>query len=235
MGEKTFENIVIIILVVTIIYMLFRKDVELFNNKNYIKKKVTFSDKNDVRTNILSDDIYINDISNNDISNNDISTMQVLEEDVVGVENINQNWAKNYDELNEFVNEYKDYSRFTRGNEGIPKADENAINSYRKSFLDFRHYTNNTTNGFDAVDKIYLERLQQNNSQGLKVADIYDRVTANNYNESNIDVVGMQHNEKLNNMVRSNEFVYNSDTVNNGAFFFNKITGYDNIQYNRSV
>jgi len=232
MGEKTFENIVIIILVVTIIYMLFRKDVELFNNKNYIKKKVTFSDKNDVRTNILSDDIYINDISNNDISNNDISTMQVLEEDVVGVENINQNWAKNYDELNEFVNEYKDYSRFTRGNEGIPKADENAINSYRKSFLDFRNFTNNTSNGFDAVDSMNLEKLQEMNSKGLKISDIYDKITANNYKESNIDIVGMQHNEVQDDILKSNEFRYNTDGVNNGAYFFNNVTGFDNKNEN---
>ena len=74
----------------------------------------------------------------------------------------------------------------------------------------------------------------QDESKGLKVSDVYDKITSNNYKESNIDVVSMLHNEKLDDTVRTNEFRYDSDTVNNGAPFFGNVTGYDNLSLEHS-
>jgi hypothetical protein len=207
MGKKTFENLIIVILVIAIIYMLFKNDIkpnfiknEVINREN--DKKVSFNDK-------LQEIV--------------IENKEIKDEDEIS----GHDWVEDYEQLNDFVKEYKDYGRFSKGNVGIEKGNDMEINAYRKSFLDFRNYTNNTSNGFDAVDNMNLEKLQDN-SKGMKVSDVYDKITANNYKESNIDIVGMQHNEIVDNTVRSNVFQYDSDTVNNGAFFFDKVTGYDN-------
>lgn len=214
MGQKTIQNVVIVILVLAIIYMLFRKDI---NNAVGIKnsnKKVLFSNRNQ--------EIQLDEKLMNEFTEDKQDVKNLDENDVPG-----HDWVQDYEELDKFVNEYKDYGRFAKGNQGISKGNDMEINAYRKSFLDFRNYTNNTSNGFDAVDNMNLEKLQDD-SKGMNVSDVYDRITANNYKESNVDIVGMLHNEKVDNTIRTNEFRYDSDTVNNGAPFFGNVTGYDN-------
>jgi hypothetical protein len=144
---------------------------------------------------------------------------------------------KDYNEVTKFINEYKDYGRFSKNSKEIEHITSGKdINAYRKSFLDFRNYVNNDSHGFDAVDKVNLENLSKLRSQGLKVSDIYDKVTANNFSPFNIDIVGMQHNHKQDeDILLPNEFHYDSDTVNNGAFFFEKVRGNDNVKYNKAL
>jgi hypothetical protein len=219
MGEKTFQNIIIVILVLAIIYLLFKNNINSYftNIKENITenniKKVSFNEKSQeiVIDNNITDDIKsINSINSSDNDN------------ICGYESL-----EDYEKLDEFVNEYKDIGRFTKNNITVEKGNEAEINSYRKSFLDFRNYTNNTSNEIDPVLNMNLEK-NQNNSLNMNISDIYDKIVANNYKESNIDIVGMQHNEKVNDTIRTNEFYYDSDSVNNGAFFFDNVTGYDN-------
>ena len=79
----------------------------------------------------------------------------------------------------------------------------------------------------DPVDQMNLEKIAKNNSAGLKVSDVYDRISSTNYKPSNIDIVGMQHNEKRNDRFVANQFSYENDNVNNGGFFFGKIMASD--------
>lgn len=229
MGKKMFENLIIVILVVAIIYMLFKNDIKQ-NLKDVVKNESNNELKNQLKNELKNE--LINKEKDKKVSFNEkpleieIENKEIKDEDEIS----GHDWVEDYEQLNEFVEEYKDHGRFTKGNVGIEKGNEMEINAYRKSFLDFRNYTNNTSNGFDAVDNMNLEKLQDE-SKGMKVSDVYDKITANNYKESNIDIVGMQHNETVDGTVRTNEFHYDSDTVNNGAFFFDKVTGYDNESY----
>ena len=128
-------------------------------------------------------------------------------------------------EADKFLKEYREYSRFDRV---LPKiSSEDDINEYRKSFLDFRMFVDQSSHTLDPVDAMNLENISKLNSSGMKISDLYDRVAATNYKTSNIDIVGMQHNENRNNRIVSNQFTYENDTVNNGGFFFDKITASD--------
>ena len=119
--------------------------------------------KNDIKQNLK--DIMKNE-SNNELKNQlinkekdkkvsfkekpleiEIENKEIKDEDEIS----GHDWVEDYEQLNEFVKEYKDHGRFTKGNVGIEKGNEMEINAYRKSFLDFRNYTNNTSNGFDAA------------------------------------------------------------------------------------
>lgn len=220
MGQKTVENLVIVLLVIAIIYMLFKKDIIQYGNKKHNDKRVAFMDHDQ--------EIKLDEKLMGEFTEDKQDKKNLDDNDVPG-----HDWVEDYEELDKFVKEYKDYGRFATGNQGLEKGNEMEINAYRKSFLDFRNYTNNTSNGFDAVDNMNLEKIQDE-SKGMKVSEVYDRISANNYKESNVDVVGMLHNEKVDNIIRTNEFHYDSDTVNNGAFFFDKVTGYDNVSYEHS-
>lgn len=212
--SKTIENVIIVVLIIAIVYMLFTNNLE--SDKN---KKVQF-DKTEQ---------YFQKKEN--MTEAEKTAEKTVESDIT--EMSGYDGLEDYEKLNNFIDEYKDVGRFTKKDVSLPKGSEEEINAYRKSFLDFRNYTNNTTNGFDAVDKMNLERMQDE-SKGLKVSDVYDKITSNNYKESNIDVVSMLHNEKLDDTVRTNEFRYDSDTVNNGAPFFGNVTGYDNLSLEHS-
>jgi competence protein ComGC len=219
MGQKTVENLVIVLLVIAIIYMLFRNN--LNGNKKNSDKRVAFAEKNQ--------EIKLDQKLMEEFTEDKQDKKNLNEDDVPG-----HDWIQDYEELDKFVSEYKDYGRFAKGNQGLAKGNEMEINAYRKSFLDFRNYTNNTSNGFDAVDNMNLEKLQDE-SKGMKISEVYDRISANNYKESNVDIVGMLHNEKVDNTIRTNEFRYDSDTVNNGAPFFNNVIGYDNRSYEAAL
>ena len=205
--SKTVENVIIVVLIIAIVYMLFANNSKP-SDKN---KKVQFGKTQEIETD--SNLVFFQKKENMSESTD--------QSEVSGYDGL-----EDYEQLNKFVDEYKDVGRFTKKDVSLPKGSEEEINAYRKSFLDFRNYTNNTTNGFDAVDKMNLEKIQDE-SKGMKISDVYDRITANNYKESNVDVVGMTHNEKVDDTIRINEFRYDSDTVNNGAPFFGNVTGYD--------
>ncbi len=212
MSHKTIENIVIIVLVITIICLL-------FGNTKTTEKRVTFSDKQceiELDRNLI--DEFTSDKHDKD------------SDDIIGYDG-----TTDYEELDKIVKEYRDFGRFEKNDQNIPKATSMEIDSYRKSFLDFRNYVGATSNGFDAVDSINLEKVQEISSQGARISEVYDRMTAPNYKWSNIDVVGMQHNEKIDEILKSDEFRYDSDTVNNGGIFFDKVTGYDNKTYEHTV
>lgn len=214
MSQKTFENLIIIVLVTAIIYLLFKNNnknksayLPLKTQQDYVPEKKSFIDN---ITELLTDKKDTPIEQNSDDS------------ELVGYGS-----DEYYEQVNEFAKEYKDFGHFSE--KRVQKASDDEINQYRKSFLDFRNYTNNTSNGFDAVDQMNLERFKESNSNGMNVSDVYDKIT--NFKESNIDIVGMLHNEKNNDVVVSNVFNYENDTVSNGAFFFDKVTGNDNENY----
>ncbi len=131
-------------------------------------------------------------------------------------------------EVNQFLDEYKDYGRLHRPIQTITTPQE--INEFRKNFLDFRHYTENDSHAFgtDPVDNMNLEKMQSMYSKGMSVADVYDRISSSNYNPNNIDIINMQHDEYRDGRIMSNTIEYSTDDVNNGGFFFEKIRGYEN-------
>ena len=118
------------------------------------------------------------------------------------------------------------YSRFGNKIEHITTDEE--INEYRKSFLDFRNVTNTSSHGFDPVDEMNLEKISGLYKDGLKVKDVYDKISSTNFDKSKIDVTSMQFNDKVDNYIRSNTFEYENDEVSNGGFFFNNIRGSEN-------
>ena len=127
---------------------------------------------------------------------------------------------------NQFINEYMNYSRFGNKIDHITTDDE--INAYRKSFLDFRNVTNTSSHGFDPVDQMNLANISGLYKDGLKVKDVYDKISAKNFDTTKIDVTSMQFNDRVDNYIHSNTFEYDNDEVSNGGFFFNKIKGTEN-------
>lgn len=225
MLNKTFENIIIIVLIITIVYILFRKEYMDGEINNIVSNEQNFISQESPQEllPIMKQKGIITEL-----------VEEVMEDKTI--DDNRYSTEKDLEEVNKFIDEYKDYGRFDKLNKKIENVvSDKDVNAYRKSFLDFRNYVNNDSHGFDAVDKVNLETLSKLQSQGLKVSDVYDRVTANNFNSSNIDIVGMQHNHIQDDVVLPNEFHYDSDSVNNGAFFFKKVRGYDNINYNKAL
>lgn len=137
--------------------------------------------------------------------------------------NLPSSGEKRSENVNEFLDEYMNYKRFGNKIEHITTDEE--INAYRKSFLDFRNVTNTSSHGFDPVDEMNLQKISGLYQGGLKIKDIYDKISAKNFDTTKIDLNSMQFNERVDDYIRSNTFEYENDEVSNGGFFFNKIRG----------
>jgi hypothetical protein len=208
MKSKDIENIVIALLIGVIVYMIYKR------NERLNATPTSTSTSPSLKT------------------QEDINVMQMPEEVKKQVEqnpeypydsNLPKPGKKRNDNLNEFLDEYMNYTRFGNKIEQITTDDE--INAYRKSFLDFRNVTNTSSHGFDPVDEMNLEKVSGLYQGGLKVKDVYDKIAAKNFDTTKIDVNSMQFNERVDNYIRSNTFEYDNDEVSNGGFFFEKIRG----------
>jgi len=205
MEQKTVENLIIVLLVIAILYLLYKR--ENFDGSENVTNIKTQSEQE------------LKVVQPEHIPDNE--SVQTKFKSAVDIDGFDR--QADFETVDKFIKEYKDYSRMEKPIEQITSDEER--NAYRSSFFDFRNYTNVSSHGSDPVDEINLQKLAEKNSKGLKVSDVYDMVSATNYKSSNVDIIGMQHNEVKDGRVVVNRFEYDNDTVSNGGFFFGKVTG----------
>ena len=207
MSDKNLENIIIFLLVVVIIYMIYKRNEKMNVNQEPTQQIQPTQQIKSSPTEIVS---------------SESSPVEGISDEKLR-QNINlSNNCENV-ETNQFLDEYMNYSRFGNKIEKITTDEE--INGYRKSFLDFRNVINQSSHGFDPVDQMNLDKISGLYQGGLKIHDVYDKITATNFDTSKIDLYSMQLNERIDDNVRSNTFQYDNDEVSNGGFFFEKIKG----------
>jgi hypothetical protein len=218
MSLKDLENIIILLLVIVIVYMIYKRN-EKMEAIAYDKHQTQFQPQSESKQESYQfQDIkelqakYLNEIE----GNSDESLRPNLNLD-----------KKCQSEVNQFLDEYMNYSRFGNQIEKISTDEE--INAYRKSFLDFRNVTDQSSHGFDPVDRMNLDRINGLYKGGLKIHEVYDKIASSNFDTSKIDLYSMQMNERIDDTIRSNTFEYDNDEVSNGGFFFEKIRGNENI------
>ena len=234
---KTLEKIIIVVLIIVILYMLFKKErMENTISQQTSQEVINFSSPTIPME--MSPPVTVSPPVEQPMQRNvetqpmqrivETQPMQEMQNEL-GDDRLNTiisgTQKTEFEEVDKFIKEYKDYSRFNRPIPIISSDEE--INAYRSSFFDFRMYTEQTSHNMDPVDQMNLENIAKNNSNGSNISDVYDRISATNYNPSNIDIVGMQHNEKRNERIVSNQFSYKDDNVNNGGFFFDQIMASD--------
>lgn len=215
--DKTVKKIVVILLVVLIIYLLLDSGSERMVNLRDLYPFGSETTKNESR------------VESGIESRVDYNPAPVER-------HVSFELTPEQKEEDKYIAEYVNYSRMLDKPIEI-ESDETKINEFRKSFLDFRNLTNNTTDGFDAVDKVNEEFWRTKGAdgrQGMKIADIYDNLTkapANSFQNNKIDVAPMQYNEKKKasngEYYQSNVFEYIDDDVNNGGFFYSNIQAND--------
>jgi len=221
MSSKNLENLIILLLVGVIIYMIYKRSEKLDNTSSILPEMIAAvrptvkAEQKPVVPEVVPEVITQNEV----VGNSDDSYEPNLP---------SANKPRTESE-NEFLNEYMNYSRFGNKIDHITTDEE--INAYRKSFLDFRNVTNTTSHGFDPVDEMNLDKISGLYKDGLKVKDVYDKISAKNFDTTKIDVTSMQFNDKVDNYINSNTFEYDNDEVSNGGFFFNKIKGTENRDF----
>jgi hypothetical protein len=92
------------------------------------------------------------------------------------------------EEVNKYLDEYMNYSRFDKLKQ--PPTTKQDVDKYRADYINFRNMTNTNSHGFDAVDEMNLDRLNPRDMSGENIADIYDKLTAKNFDPSSMKYVG---------------------------------------------
>jgi len=217
MSEKNLENIIIFLLVVVIIYMIYKRNEKMTNNiqpeydyqKTQMKpiQETQMMPIQETQVQPIQKELNVEGVSNEKLRYNVDDKCEQVEQ-------------------RKFIDEYMNYSRF--GNKIDKITTDEEINAYRKSFLDFRNVTNQTSHGFDPVDQMNLDKISGLYQGGLKIHEVYDKIAAKNFDTSKIDLYSMQMNERIDDTIRSNTFEYDNDEVSNGGFFFEKIKGNEN-------
>jgi hypothetical protein len=217
MNEKDLENIIIFLLVVVIIYMIYKRNEKMTNNiqpeNNYQETQMKPVQETQMKP----------------VQETQVQPIQKeLNVEGVSTEKLRYNVDDKCEQVEQrkFIDEYMNYSRF--GNKIDKITTDEEINAYRKSFLDFRNVTNQTSHGFDPVDQMNLDKISGLYQGGLKIHEVYDKIAAKNFDTSKIDLYSMQMNERIDDTIRSNTFEYDNDEVSNGGFFFEKIKGNEN-------
>ena len=88
-------------------------------------------------------------------------------------------------EINNYLDEYINYSRFDKKIK--PKTKDKDIADFRKSYIDFRNSTYTSSHGFDPVDEMNLVQLNNKSMENVNIADVYDMITAKNFDTSRIN------------------------------------------------
>ena len=155
------------------------------------------------------------------------SKQESVEDSIIGNVDVSSSSPR---EVNAFLDEYINYSRFTNKPSELISSKED-INAYRQSYLDFNNMINRTSSGFDPVDRMNENIVAKAEANGMTVSEVYDRIASSNFDTSNIDLITMQHvsEKKTDNgkYLDINKIQYKDDNVNNGGFFFEKVEGSD--------
>ena len=217
MNDKDLENIIIFLLVVVIIYMIYKRNEKMTNNiqteNNYQETQMKPVQETQMAP--------VQETQMKPVQ----ETQKELSVEGVSDEKLRYNVDEKCEQVEQrkFIDEYMNYSRF--GNKIDKITTDEEINAYRKSFLDFRNVTNQTSHGFDPVDQMNLDKISGLYKGGLKIHEVYDKIAAKNFDTTKIDLYSMQMNERIDDTIRSNTFEYDNDEVSNGGFFFEKIKG----------
>lgn len=233
-NSKTFEIVIIVILIVLIVYMLVKLNNEHLENTQaetqpqpqpqlqVEEKKVRF----DLPSLSMGDSSVTHVETKSETAQSETESKS---NEIVGADDDN---SSNLRDVNNFLDEYVNYSRFTNKPPELISSQED-INSYRKSYLDFNNMINRTSSGFDAVDRMNEHTMAKAEASGMTVSEVYDRISGSNFDTSNIDLVSMQHvakkESKKNKYLDINKIQYKDDTVNNGGFFFENVEGAENL------
>lgn len=222
-NSKTFEVIIIVILIVLIVYMLFKLNNEHLENTQ--SESQQSQEQSLEKSQEKSQQIQIEEKK----VRFDLPSIDSKSNEIVGADDDN---SSNLRDVNNFLDEYVNYSRFTNKPPELISSQED-INSYRKSYLDFNNMINRTSSGFDAVDRMNEHTMAKAEANGMTVSEVYDRITGSNFDTSNIDLITMQHvakkESKKNKYLDINKIQYKDDTVNNGGFFFENVEGSENL------
>lgn len=92
------------------------------------------------------------------------------------------------EEVNKYLDEYMNYSRFDKVKQNATTRKD--VDKYRAEYIDFRNKIQQDSHGFDPVDEMNLDRLNPRDMRGENIADIYDRITAKNFDVSSMNYVG---------------------------------------------
>ena len=80
------------------------------------------------------------------------------------------------------------YSRFDKVKQNATTRKD--VDKYRAEYIDFRNKIQRDSHGFDPVDEMNLDRLNPRDMRGENIADIYDKITAKNFDVSSMNYVG---------------------------------------------
>ena len=226
--SNTFEIIVIIALLVMIIYMILQLNKEnLENTQSESNIQTDIQDISDIAEKKVRFDLPQSETDSQSAPESAQESAQESSDSIVGNDDVS---SSNPREVNSFLDEYINYSRFTNKPPELISSKED-INAYRQSYLDFNNMINTTSHGFDPVDRMNENIVAKAEANGMSVSEVYDRITSSNFDTSNIDLITMQHvaEKKLDNgkYLDINKIQYVNDNVNNGGFFFEKVEGSD--------
>jgi len=92
------------------------------------------------------------------------------------------------EEVNKYLDEYMNYSRFDKVKQNATTKKD--VDKYRADYINFRNKIQQDSHGFDPVDEMNIDRLNPRDMRGENIADIYDRITAKNFDVSSMNYVG---------------------------------------------
>ena len=86
-------------------------------------------------------------------------------------------------EQDRFIDEYVYNSRVFCKNKPAPTS-ETPLAEYRRDIFDFREKTNQIANNYSPVDRMDEMIVNNPNLQGMKISEVYDALTSNEFNTS---------------------------------------------------
>lgn len=235
--SNTFEIIVIILLLVMIVYMMVKLHQENLESTGETRSEarsdaqsvypVQIPAQVDVEKKVRFDLPQSQSQSEFQSQSESESEQESVKDSTVGNDDVSSSSPR---EVNAFLDEYINYSRFTNKPPELISSKED-IDAYRQSYLDFNNMINTTSSGFDPVDRMNENIVAKAEAEGMIVSEVYDRIASSNFDTSNIDLISMQHvaEKKTNNgkYLDINKIQYKDDNVNNGGFFFENVEGAD--------
>ena len=88
---------------------------------------------------------------------------------------------KNLSEQDKFLDEYVFNNRIFCKNKS-QKSEDTSLAEYRRDVFDFREKTNQIANNYSPVDRINEMILNNPDLSGMKISNIYDGLTSNEFN-----------------------------------------------------
>jgi hypothetical protein len=197
MDSKSITQLLIIILIVFVLYIIFKKKSE--NMDNYNTKYCETPDNDDVTEDISEDYSVDYSFTGYDDINPSYEPKKSrpapvvkkvkhcmsdkrLDRDNINVYYDSDDNRYSRNNVNKFIDEYVEYGRFTDVKDSNKKSPEKDFNKFRTNFFDFeRKVTNTNSNGYDAVDRINEHNLDDKYFVGKNIGEIYDELTKPNF------------------------------------------------------